>query len=436
MVAEALPPTNWCASVRRVAVSSKQIAHEKTAMRYALHREWDHSVTALDRQEPTPKMSALGHPQDGVTPLKQRTGRSTPNSWTRKMLDNFHIEGRDTTPLKGIAFSALQNEVLPDRFVILERNGEPLFREGQLIQVFAERGLGKTWFTRTLALIMACRASAMEFTSPCAHRVLYLDGEMASREIQQRDQTLASFMTFKNDPVLVTIAADWQDDPMPRLDTEEGKDAVEPYVEWADVVIVDNRACLCNAAGERDPNDWQDAQRWILDLRRRGKLVILVHHTGKTGDSQRGISNVEDVLDFSVELVRPDEGYEVGQGARFTMKFTKTRGVHGAVVEPATFALTPNGWVIESSGSSVTTLQRKILDTVASGTFSTKTAIQKAVGGNTRRFYDAFDTLEDKDVLRQRSERASGYSGKVKGGTVWEVNLEIAKKFGYSHGSN
>jgi hypothetical protein len=290
---------------------------------------------------------------------------------------------------------------IPEREVVLERNGGPLFRMGDIIQVSAARGIGKTWFVRSLALLMASGGTAMWFRSTARFRVLALDGEMAAKDIQERDVALATQMGLKRDITLLTVAADWQDEPMPRLDSPEGQAAVAPFVYWADVVIVDNRACLFAAAGERDPLVWADAQRWILDLRRQGKLVVLVHHLGKNqATGGRGISNAEDVLNFSVELSRPDD-YEPAQGARFVLGFTKTRGAHGAVVEDATLALTPDGWVVEDAAGRLTSLDRAILGAVGKGTHKTRTSVFGEVKGKKAAFYESFGKLEETGEVMQ-----------------------------------
>ena len=47
-------------------------------------------------------------------------------------------------------------------------------------------------------------------------------------------------------------------------------------------------------------------QAWLLELRRRGMTVLLIHHAGKSGD-QRGTSAREDIMDTVISLRRPRE---------------------------------------------------------------------------------------------------------------------------------
>ena len=67
-------------------------------------------------------------------------------------------------------------------------------------------------------------------------------------------------------------------------------------------------------------------QEWILQLRRRGISVLIVHHAGKGGD-QRGTSAKEDVLDTVIKLSRPDDYNPMARSTYNTKawKFTRLR---------------------------------------------------------------------------------------------------------------
>jgi hypothetical protein len=128
--------------------------------------------------------------------------------------------------------------------------------------------------------------------------VLYLDGEMAGDDIQERDRVLATA------PEIITIAADWQETPLPLLDTPEGQEAIAPYAEWAEVIIVDNRACLFDPAGEKDIEAWEPALIWLMAQRRLKKANLMVHHSGRNGNA-RGLSRPEDPLNLTIALKQP-----------------------------------------------------------------------------------------------------------------------------------
>src|SRR5580765_7704032 len=111
---------------------------------------------------------------------------------------------------------------------------------------------------------------------------------MASDELQERFANLCRLLrvpapSLWDAGALTVIGADWQPDYLPRLDTREGQEAIEPCVEQADVIQFDNRSCLFDPEGEKDPTAWQPAQDYCLSLRRRGKAVMLAHHSNRQG---------------------------------------------------------------------------------------------------------------------------------------------------------
>lgn len=115
---------------------------------------------------------------------------------------------------------------------------------------------------------------------------------------------------------------------MPDLATLQGQQSINRYItDEIDLVIIDNLSCLAPSVKENDASDWALLQTWVLGLRARGKSVLMIHHSGKSG-AQRGTSKKEDVLDTVIALERPKD-YDSSQGARFVIKFEKSRGFFG-----------------------------------------------------------------------------------------------------------
>jgi hypothetical protein len=89
---------------------------------------------------------------------------------------------------------------------------------------------------------------------------------------------------------------------------------------------------LVNGGRENDAESWNEMQTWLLKLRRLGKTVLFIHHSGRSGNA-RGTSKREDVLDTVIQLKHPED-YEPEDGARFEIHLTKARGVHGNDARP------------------------------------------------------------------------------------------------------
>src|SRR4051812_14367522 len=113
---------------------------------------------------------------------------------------------------------------------------------------------------------------------------------------------------------------------MPNLATPEGRDAVEEWLgDGVALLVIDNISTLCRAGKENEAESWEPMQTWLLDLRRRGIAVLLVHHAGK-GGAQRGTSRREDILDTVLTLKRPED-YEPTEGASTQNQRSAKRGL-------------------------------------------------------------------------------------------------------------
>jgi len=136
---------------------------------------------------------------------------------------------------------------------------------------------------------------------------------------------------ISSDEYFQILPADLQENGLGYIDHPVGQNRMMPFVDKADVVIIDNLSTLtCNQ--ENDSQAWAPVQEWILKLRRMRKVVILIHHSGKGGD-QRGHSKKEDIMDVVIKLVRP-KNYSEEEGARFELHFKKSRGLCGKSVAP------------------------------------------------------------------------------------------------------
>ncbi len=243
--------------------------------------------------------------------------------------------------LRVITVAELLSMTLPPRAYALE----PVLPLPGLAMLYAPRGMGKTYVALSIALAIASGTTALRWPAPAPHRVVYIDGEMPAGALQDRLARLmrAAAALPPAADFLRLISADLMPDGMPSLARPEVQHAVDAAVRDAEVVILDNLSTLAGGIRENEADDWEGLQRWLLSLRRAGKLVLVIHHAGK-GGQQRGTSRREDVLDTVIALKRPAE-YEPAEGARFEVHLEKARGVMGADATPflATLTEDPNG---------------------------------------------------------------------------------------------
>lgn len=219
---------------------------------------------------------------------------------------------------------------LPERGYVLN----PIIPEQGLVMLYAARGLGRTWAALSMAYAVASGQSLFgKWTAPEARRVLYIDGEMPASILKERLASIAQGFDEEADPDFLRILTpDLQHGYMPNLSTPEGQADVAPHLEGTALVVLDNLATLTRHGRENEAESWAPVQAWILEQRRSGRSVLLVHHAGK-GGNQRGTSAREDVLDVVIALRRPDD-YSPAEGARFCVHLEKSRGFSGPEAEP------------------------------------------------------------------------------------------------------
>ncbi|GAM11378.1 hypothetical protein OR1_03693 [Geobacter sp. OR-1] len=92
-----------------------------------------------------------------------------------------------------------------------------------------------------------------------------------------------------------------------------------------ELIIIDNLSSMTAGGDENSNNDIESLLKFMTSLRHKGFAVVLVHHSGKSGD-QRGASRREDLLDTTIKLSPTKDDGGRKEGASFTIEFTKCRG--------------------------------------------------------------------------------------------------------------
>jgi hypothetical protein len=196
-------------------------------------------------------------------------------------------------------------------------------------EIFAWRGIGKTWFALGLAHAIASAAKFGKWQASRPRQVLYVDGELDAASLQQRIKLLGA----ADDRDLKLLCCDMQDDPFPNLATARAQRMIENALgDDGELLILDNLSALAPSSNETEAEDWILIQSWLLNLRRQGVASVFLHHAGHSGWS-RGTTRREDLLDLVIELRRPKD-YVASEGLRFELHFAKTRGMLGSGAEP------------------------------------------------------------------------------------------------------
>ena len=239
------------------------------------------------------------------------------------------------------------SEFLEEPFPAREMLMYPWLPKQGLAMVFAPRGVGKTFFSLSVAHAVATGQPLGHWTTPKKWKVLYIDGEMPAREMQDRLKEIAN---TESDISLSIITPDVQPLGMPDLSTISGQAAIAEHVAWADLIVVDNLSTLSRTGKENEAESWTPIQEWALFQRSRGKTILFVHHAGK-GGMQRGSSRKEDVLDTVIAL-RHANDYSPDKGAEFELHFEKNRGFYGEEAKAIHMRYVEGSWIFQTAGES------------------------------------------------------------------------------------
>lgn len=208
---------------------------------------------------------------------------------------------------------------IPPREMLLN----PILPESSLSMTFGPRGMGKSLFSMSIGLAVACGGTFLNWSAPKPKRVLYVDGEMVIVDLQERLSAISAGFGIEvpNDNFQI-LAADQTENGI-NLGEPDGQRSLEALLDGVYLLILDNLSTLCTTGSEAASDAWIPMQSWLLSLRRKGIAVLLVHHAGVNG-RQRGTSRREDALDVVMALRRPPR-YSPEEGARFEIHFEKIR---------------------------------------------------------------------------------------------------------------
>jgi hypothetical protein len=221
----------------------------------------------------------------------------------------------------------LRMEIKPREMLL-----EPILPVQGLAMIHAKRGVGKTHLALGIAVAVASGKDFLRWKAPKPRKVLFVDGELPASVLQE---WIAEAVTAVGaDEVgdnLILITPDLQEIGIPDLATVGGQSALQEHTQSADLIVLDNLSALARAGNENEAESWLPIQAWALDLRRRGKSLLFVHHSGRSGNP-RGTSKREDLLDTVIAL-RHSPSYRANEGLQAELHFEKNRHFHGKDAE-------------------------------------------------------------------------------------------------------
>ena len=255
--------------------------------------------------------------------------RVLPSGRRRLRLVESHSAADNDDSISALEEASFMKLAFPERELLLE----PWLPRPGLAMVYAPRGEGKTWFALAVAKAIAGGHDLLGWRCPKAGRVLYVEGELPGQSVQSR---LAEFRPSPPDMLHILCRDTFllRRESMPDLGDPEGRLELNRIIDQCqpDVIILDTISTLVRSGVENDANSWAPLQAWLLEHRWQGRTIILMHHSGKSGQ-QRGTSKREDTMDTIIKVKKlPEECTDTE--SVFELNFEKSRDFYGKAAEP------------------------------------------------------------------------------------------------------
>jgi len=205
--------------------------------------------------------------------------------------------------------------------VVMYGHDTPVFTKYSINEIFATRGTGKSMLAMALAGKHSSGGTFLNWRITRPASVLYVDGELPNRQIQERMAKLHS----RNARIRL-ITLDDHPNGIPWLHTADGQAWLEAELGDTEVLVLDSIASLAPFS-TNDEDKWIPFIMWLQRMRSRGLCIHLLHQAGKSG-LQRGHSRGDDPLDVQIKLEKRDEACEY---LNFSLTYEKYRGKRSGV---------------------------------------------------------------------------------------------------------
>lgn len=194
----------------------------------------------------------------------------------------------------------------------------PCIGPGTLTMIYGKPGIGKSYLVLDLLRALHTGTTWLGFpidlvTYP---RSLLVDGELPKDLIDDRLDDV--FETLPGDLYIISkqYYLNTHGEGEFNLANLDCRDLVDAEISHnkINVLVLDNKVSLVNGVEENSLSENSAIVQWLIRVRARGVMVILVHHSNKSG-TQRGTTAYEDPMDNIIKFGIAQGGSQLGRQA-------------------------------------------------------------------------------------------------------------------------
>lgn len=266
----------------------------------------------------------------------------------------------------GMTFGELMAMEFPPIKVFLS----PWLQDQTITLLVGPKGGGKTWVAMGIAQAVASGSKFGRWTTVNKTKVLYVEAEMPARIISDRFKQIDGSAEFEavGGAIHVVSCDDFENRTIPNLSDPEYHEYWAKLMEPYEVIVLDNLLNCARRMSGRDDDDsvWRRVASFLKPLRAKGKAIVLLHHTGKSG-AQLGTSIKENDVDTIIMLTPEKERRMEGFGC--DVRFDKARSLEYPANAPfyLDYGLNEAGKYAWTETGNIERRNRKIWDLKAMG---------------------------------------------------------------------
>ena len=209
----------------------------------------------------------------------------TPKSAIKKQNENLKLK------LEVSLWSDMESKEYPQRKVLVSN----LIHDREAIMLYSPTGVGKTWLSLAIAMIVAGRGKLdlLDWENEDPQPVCYVDGEMLEEDMQERIKMLIPSLNVdeeelrKNFRYLSRVSQPDEVDEFLSLDLEENQMELLRWLHESTekgkspLVLLDNLSNLVELGDDNSAGQMQPFNMMVTKARKQGCSMGIIHHTGK-----------------------------------------------------------------------------------------------------------------------------------------------------------